>query len=256
MNDEVRLERRGGIAVVTLNRPESLNAVNRALRAALIGTLREANADAALRAVVITGAGERAFCSGQDLAETVEYTADNVDEWLAQQHAMYQAVRDLDKPCIAAWNGVAAGAGYQIGLCADLRVGYPELKLGQPEIKAGLASIVGSYLMTLHLGLSQNQQLSITGELISGQRAYELGLINYLVPRAQVLDKAIAVGEELTRLGATALRLTKRRFRELTQPGFDAALESARRIQKEAYASGEPQAAMRRFFESRGGGKA
>jgi enoyl-CoA hydratase/carnithine racemase len=251
MSDEVRLERRGELAVITLNRPESLNAVNRALRSAMIAALKQANADAAVRAVVLAGAGDRAFCSGQDLAESVEYTMDDIDRWLTEQHAMYQAVRDLDKPCVAAWNGVAAGAGYQIGLCADLRVGYPELKLGQPEIKAGLASIVGSYMMTLHLGLSQNQQLSITGELISGQRGYELGVINYLVPRDEVLSKAVAVAQELTRLGATALKLTKRRFRELTQPGFDAALEAAKRIQREAYASGEPQAAMKRFFEAR-----
>jgi enoyl-CoA hydratase/carnithine racemase len=249
--DEVRTERRGDIALLTLNRPESLNAVDRALRSALIAALKQVNADAAVRAVVIAGAGERAFCSGQDLSETAEYTVNDIDQWLSEQHAMYQAVRDLDKPCVAAWNGVAAGAGYQLGLCADLRVGYPQMKLGQPEIKAGLASIVGSYLMTLHLCLSQNQQLSITGELIDGQRAYELGLINYLVPRDQVPSKAIAVARELTRLGATALRLTKRRFRELTQPGFDAALEAARQIQKEAYASGEPQAAMKRFFETR-----
>jgi enoyl-CoA hydratase/carnithine racemase len=251
MSDEVRLERRGELAVITLNRPESLNAVNRALRSAMIAALKQANADAAVRAVVLAGAGDRAFCSGQDLAESVEYTMDDIDRWLTEQHAMYQAVRDLDKPCVAAWNGVAAGAGYQIGLCADLRVGYPELKLGQPEIKAGLASIVGSYMMTLHLGLSQNQQLSITGELISGQRGYELGVINYLVPRDEVLSKAVAVAQELTRLGATALKLTKRRFRELTRPGFDAALEAAKRIQREAYASGEPQAAMKRFFEAR-----
>ncbi|HEU5284654.1 MAG TPA: enoyl-CoA hydratase/isomerase family protein [Burkholderiales bacterium] len=251
MSDEVRMEHRGELAVITLNRPESLNAVNRALRSALIAALKQANADAAVRAVVLTGAGERAFCSGQDLAEAVEYTIDDVERWLTEQHAMYQAVRDLDKPCVAAWNGVAAGAGYQIGLCADLRVGYPEMKLGQPEIKAGLASIVGSYLMTLHLGLSLNQQLSITGELISGQRGYELGLVNYLVRREEVLSKAAAVAQELTRLGATALMLTKRRFRELTQPGFDAALEAAKRMQREAYASGEPQAAMRRFFQAR-----
>jgi enoyl-CoA hydratase/carnithine racemase len=251
MSDEVRLERRGELAVITLNRPESLNAVNRALRSALIAALKQANADAAVRAVVLAGAGDRAFCSGQDLAESVEYTMNDIDRWLTEQHAMYQAVRDLDKPCVAAWNGVAAGAGYQIGLCADLRVGYPELKLGQPEIKAGLASVVGSYMMTLHLGLSQNQQLSITGELISGQRGYELGVINYLVPRDEVLSKAVAVAQELTRLGATALKLTKRRFRELTRPGFDAALEAAKRIQREAYASGEPQAAMKRFFEAR-----
>jgi enoyl-CoA hydratase/carnithine racemase len=251
MTDEVKLERRDALAVVALNRPESLNAINRAMREGLIDVLREVNADPAVRAVVIAGAGERAFCSGQDLAETVAYTIDDVDEWLTRQHAMYQAVRDLDKPCVVAWNGVAAGAGYQIGLCADLRVGYPELKLGQPEIKAGLASIVGSYLMTLQVPLSLNQQLSITGELFSGQRGYEIGLINYLVPRPEVLGKALQVAGEVAKLGATALRLTKRRFRELSQPGFDAALVAAKEIQKEAYRSGEPQAAMHRFFEAR-----
>lgn len=249
---EIELERHDHIALVRLNRPESLNAVNRAMRERLIETLDALNGEPGVRAVIITGSGERAFCSGQDLAETMAYTIDDVDEWLTRQHAMYQAVRDLDQPCIAAWNGVAAGAGYQIGLCADLRVGYPELKLGQPEIKAGLASIVGSYLMTLHLPLSLNQQLSITGELIGGQRAHEIGLINHLVPRAQVLDRAMAIAHELAALGSTALRLTKQRFRELTQPGFDAALVAAKQIQKEAYRSGEPQAAMRKFFEARG----
>jgi enoyl-CoA hydratase/carnithine racemase len=256
MSAEVTSERRDGVAIVSLNRPDSLNAVNRAMREALIHALHELNRDGTVRAVVIAGAGGRAFCSGQDLAETAEYTIDDVDEWLTRQHAMYQAVRDLDKPCVVAWNGVAAGAGYQIGLCADLRVGYPELRLGQPEIKAGLASIVGSYLMSLQLPLSLNQQLSITGELISGQRAYEIGLVNHLVSREQVLEKALAVAAEAGRLGATALRLTKRRFRELSQPGFDAALVAAKEIQKEAYRSGEPQAAMRKFFEARSGGKA
>lgn len=251
MEQVIGLDKDDSIAVVTLNRPESLNSVNRAMREALIATLAQLNVDDGVRAVVITGAGDRAFCSGQDLTETAAYAIDDIDEWLTRQHAMYQAVRDLDKACVVAWNGVAAGAGYQIGLCADLRVGYPELKVGQPEIKAGLASIVGSYLMTLHLGLSLNQQLSITGELISGQRAYEIGLVNALVPRDQVLDKAVELAREAGKLGATAMRLTKRRFRELTQPGFDAALATAKKTQKEAYESGEPQAAMKRFFEAR-----
>jgi enoyl-CoA hydratase len=249
--DVVLIERREALALVTLNRPESLNAVNAQMREALIEALAELNLDSSVRAVVIAGAGDRAFCSGQDLNETSRYTIDDVDTWLTRQHAMYQAVRDLDKPCIAAWNGVAAGAGYQIGLCADLRVGFPELKLGQPEIRAGLASIVGSYLMTLQLGQSQNVQMSLTGELISGQRAYELGLINHLVPREQVLEKSLSVALELTRLGPTAIRLTKQRFRELSQPGFDAALVAAKNAQREAYLSGEPQEAMRRFFEKR-----
>ena len=247
----ILIERRQALAVVTLNRPESLNAVNAQMREALIAALSELNLDSSVRAVVIAGAGDRAFCSGQDLNETSRYTIADVDTWLTRQHAMYQAVRDLDKPCIAAWNGVATGAGYQIGLCADLRVGFAELKLGQPEIRAGLASIVGSYLMTLQLGQSQNVQMSLTGELISGQRAYELGLINHLVPREQVLEKSLSAALELTKLGTTAIRLTKQRFRELSQAGFDAALVAAKSAQREAYLSGEPQEAMRRFLEKR-----
>ncbi|HTS55565.1 MAG TPA: enoyl-CoA hydratase/isomerase family protein [Burkholderiales bacterium] len=251
--DAVLVQRRDSAGLVTLNRPAALNAVNAQMREALIDVLAQLNHDRAVRVVVITGAGERAFCSGQDLNETAPYTVDDVDHWLSRQHAMYQAVRDLDKPCIAAWNGVAAGAGYQIGLCSDLRVGFPEMKLGQPEIRAGLASVVGSYLMTLHLGLSQNVQMSLTGELISGQRAYELGLVNHLVPRAEVLEKSLALAADLAKLGPTAVRLTKRRLRELTQAGFDGALEAAKKAQREAYASGEPQEAMRKFLEHRKG---
>ena len=251
MGNSVKLERQDSIAIVTLNRPEVLNAINVEMRETLITLLAELNRDDAVRAIVITGAGERAFCSGQDLDETSKYGVGDVDAWLTRQHAMYAAVRNLDKPCIVAFNGTAAGAGFQIGLCADLRVGYKEMKLGQPEIKAGLASIVGSYLMTMHLGLSKNIELSLTGELISGQTAHEIGILNHLVPKEEVLGKALALAADMSKLAPTAMRLTKQRFRKLTQPGFEAALEEAKIAQKEAYASGEPQAAMRKFLAAR-----
>lgn len=251
MGNSVKLEREGSVAIVILTRPEVLNAVDMTMRETLITLLAELNKDEAVRAVVLTGAGDRAFCSGQDLEEIVRYTVDHIDSWATRQHAMYAAVRNLDKPCIVAFNGVAAGAGFQMALCADLRVGYPEMKLGQPEIKAGLASIVGSYLMTMHLGLSKNIELSLTGELISGQIACDIGILNYLVRRGEVLAKSLALATEMSKLAPTALRLTKQRFRALTQAGFDAALEAAKAAQKEAYASGEPQAAMRKFLQAR-----
>lgn len=247
----VLVERRDAIALVTLNRPDAMNAVNAELRDALIAALGGLNRDPSVRAIVVTGAGDRAFCAGQDLAEAQAFRSDQVEAWLARQHAMYQSVRDLDKPCVAAFNGVAAGAGFQIGLCADLRIGYPEMRLGQPEIRAGLASIVGSYLMTLHVGLGHNVELSLTGELVTGERAFALGLVSELVPREVVALRAFARAEALAQLPPTAARLTKRRFRELTQPGFDAALAAAKAAQREAYASGEPQAAMARFFAKR-----
>jgi enoyl-CoA hydratase/carnithine racemase len=256
MANSVMLDRRDSVAIVILNRPEVLNAVNVAMRETLITLLAELNKDDAVRAIVITGTGDRAFCSGQDLDETSKYGVGDVDAWLTRQHAMYAAVRDLDKPCIIAFNGTAAGAGFQIGLCADLRAGYPEMKMGQPEIKAGLASIVGSYLMTMHLGLSKNIELSLTGELISGRTAYEIGILNHLVPQKEVLEKSLALAADMAKLAPTAMRLTKQRFRKLTQPGFEAALEEAKVAQKEAYASGEPQQAMRKFLEARKSRKA
>ncbi len=251
MVDSVKLERRDAVALVILNRPAVLNAINVAMRETLITLLSELNQDDAVRAIVLTGSGERAFCSGQDLEETSKYGVGDVDAWLTRQHAMYAAVRDLDKPCIIAFNGTAAGAGFQIGLCADLRVGFPDMKLGQPEIKAGLASIVGSYLMTMHLGLSKNIELSLTGELISGRTAQEIGILNHLVPKEEVLVKSLALAADMAKLAPTAMRLTKQRFRSLTQAGFEAALEDAKVAQKLAYASGEPQAAMRKFLDAR-----
>jgi enoyl-CoA hydratase/carnithine racemase len=247
----VEIETVDGIAVVTLSRPERLNAVDDALRDALIAALRGLNQNAGARAVVITGAGERAFCAGQDLEESVRRAPVDLPRWIKHQHAMYQAVRDLDKGCVAALNGVAAGAGFQIALCADLRVGHPELRIGQPEVKAGLASIVGTYLMTLQIGESMNRQLSLTGELIDGKRAYEVGLVNVLVPREAVLARAIEEAKRLAALPQTALRLSKERFRALTQPGFDEALVAGIRYQLECYASGEPQAAQRAFLEKK-----
>ncbi len=251
MSSTLNTELRDSTFLITLNRPKSYNAINNELRSALIETLKQANVDDNVRAIVITGAGDKAFCSGQDLEETSRYGIDDVAAWLTAAHAMYRAVRALDKPAVAAFNGVAAGAGFQIGLCCDMRVGYPEMKIGQPEIKAGLASIVGTTLMTMHVGIGHNIELSLSGDLISGQRAYDIGLLNRLAPRESVLDTAVDVATELAQHGPTAMRLTKQRLRSLTDEAFESALPAAIETQKQAYASGEPQAAMQRFLQRR-----
>lgn len=250
MADLVSRDGRGGVLVLTLNRPDVLNAVDTALRSALIQECRSAEADPGVKAIVITGAG-RAFCAGQDLAEAVGYELAHLRGWLDRQRAMYQAVRDLTKPCIAAFNGTAAGAGFQIGLCCDLRVTHPAAKIGQPEVRAGLASIVGSYLMGLHIGLAHNIELSLRGSLITGERGHQIGLINYLTSESEVLAKAIELAGEMSEISPIAMQLTKSRFREVTQPGFDAACEAGVRAQLEAYATGEPQRVMRSFLDKR-----
>ncbi len=243
-------QRDGGIAVLRLNRPRALNAINEDIRRALPPALAELNADPAVRAVVIAGAGERAFSAGQDLAEGAGYTIDDVDRWFTELHAAYAAVRALDKPTVAAVVGVAAGAGYQIALYCDLRVTHAEARIGQPEVKTGLGSILGTSLMMWHLPFGINAELSLTGELISGERAYQLGIVNALVARDAVLDEALARARVLAERPAHAVRITKQRMRELTQAQFDDILVAAKRYQRLAYESGEPQQTMPRLMEA------
>lgn len=229
-----------GLATVTLNRPEASNAVNHALRRDLIEALAAVNGDDAVAAVVLTGQG-RSFCAGQDLREAAALQVHEIAAWQEHQRAMYQAIRDLDKPCVAALNGAAAGAGFQIALCADIRIAHPDTRVGQPEVKAGIASIVGSYLMTLHVGLSQNIELSLGGDLITAARAQQLGIIHQVVAAAELQAAAAGVARRLAAQPRVAFRLTKQHFRELTQAGFDAACAAGARFQAECYAAGEPQ---------------
>lgn len=239
------------IAVVRLNRPLALNAINAELRRKLTGTLSELNCGGDADAIVLTGVGERAFCAGQDLDESAAIDTTTLAGWLNRQHAMYQAVRNVDKPIVAAINGTAVGAGFQIALLCDLRVAHAALRMGQPEVKAGLASIVGSYLLSLQIGHSLNQQLSLTGELISGERANQLGLVNDLVAPEQVLPRAIERARALASLPGKALRATKQRFRERTQSGFEEACSAGIRYQLECYSTGEPTRVMQAFLARR-----
>jgi enoyl-CoA hydratase/carnithine racemase len=251
MKQYVQIERRQNIAIVTLDNRESLNAINGPMRDAIIAAMEELNADSAIRAIVLTGAGERAFSSGQDLAEAAGFRADEVPAWMTHQCAMFQSLRDLTKPLVVAFNGTAAGTGFQMGLLADVRVGYLEMSIGQPEVRVGLASILGSYLMTLYLGHSHNVEMSLLGELITGQRALDLGLLNHAVEKDQVLPKALEIAAQFAQLPANALRLTKERFRLLTQPGFDDACAAVIRYHRDEYATGEPQEIMRGFLDAR-----
>jgi enoyl-CoA hydratase/carnithine racemase len=240
VTDTVMVAVAEGIATLAIHRPEASNAIDDAVRRDFAAALRTLAADDAVAAVVLTGAG-RSFCAGQDLREAAALTAPRVPAWQAGQKAMFQAIRDLEKPCVAAINGAAAGAGFQMALCADIRVAHAGVRMGQPEVKAGIASIVGSYLMTLHLGLSKNLDLSLRGALIDGAEAQALGLVHELVAPEEVLPTARRIAREMVDLPQLAFRLTKRRFREMTQAGFDAACAAGARAQAECFAAGLPQ---------------
>ncbi len=248
----VTVERDGEVAVVRLNRPDRLNAVNQDIRLGVAAALAPLNADASVRAVVLTAAGERAFCAGQDLDEGAGYGIGDVDRWFTEMHGMYAAVRALDKPSVAALFGAVAGAGYQLALYCDMRVAHAEARIGQPEVKTGLGSILGTSLMDWHLPFGINAELSLMGDLITGERAYQLGLVNRLVPRESVFATAMEIARALATRPPHALKLTKERMRELTQAPFEEFLAAVKRYQRRAYDSGEPQCIMREMAARKG----
>lgn len=251
MDETILIQIDDGIATVVLNRPAASNAIDAALRAELPRALQALNRDDGIAAVVLTGAG-RSFCAGQDLTEAASLAVDTIADWQQRQSAMFQAIRALDKPCVAALNGAAAGAGFQLALCADIRVAHPGVRVGQPEVRAGIASIVGTYMMTLHLGLSRNIELSLGGGLVDATRAHEWGLVHHLVAPEEVLATAHRVARELAALPGTAFRLTKQRIREMTQAGFDEACAAGARYQTACYAAGDPQRVLGQRLAERG----
>ncbi|HSD10276.1 MAG TPA: enoyl-CoA hydratase/isomerase family protein [Candidatus Binatia bacterium] len=246
----VRLDDVDGVRLITFDRPASLNALNRQLAAAITAALRVADLDPAVDAIVLTGGG-RAFSAGADLEEASRLGIADVEPWFRVMADCYRQIVLVDKPVIAAVNGVAAGGGYQIALMADWRVGHSGTRMAQPEIDAGLPSIMGSYLMTLHLPRSLNQELSYTGRTMDAEECRRVGLLNDLAEPDELIPRALARARELAGKPRMAFRATKARFRDLALRGFDEAYRAVVSGMEASYASGEPQVIMARFLERR-----
>ncbi|NKK69368.1 enoyl-CoA hydratase/isomerase family protein [Rhizobium leguminosarum bv. viciae] len=250
------VETNGAIRIITLNRPEVLNAWNAAMRVELIAALDDAEADGSVKAVILTGAGDRAFGAGQDLNETKTFDPERAEIWIGEWEKLYTRIRSLSKPIIAALNGIAAGSAFQVSLLCDMRVGHPGVKMGQPEINSGIPSTTGPWIMREILGLGRTIDLTLTGRMMDAAECERIGIINRLVPQDEVLEAALALGRELAIKPPVAMRLDRQRFREMTEAGLQDALSAGIRIQREAYASGEPARMMEEFLEARRARKA
>lgn len=251
MSDTILSSVSDGVGLLTLNRPQVLNAWDRPMRAVLLDKLRAFESDEAVRAIVVTGAGERAFSAGQDLNETKRFSGDDGKAWIAEWEILYGQVRSLSKPFLAALNGVAAGSAFQFSLLTDIRIAHAGVKMGQPEINSGIASTLGPWIMREMLGLSRTIELTLTGRMISAEECHRVGLISELVSADRVLPRALELARELARKPPVAMRLNKARFREVTEPGFVDALRAGEVMQKESYGSGEPARMMEEFFRQR-----
>ncbi len=251
MYEFIETRKEDNIGIITLNRPKTLNAWHKPMRDELVDALNSFESNIKIRSILLTAVGDKAFCAGQDLGEAKTFDPDRAEAWIEEWRIVYGTIRGLTKPLVVALNGLAAGSGFQVALLADVRIGHPGVKMGQPEINSGIASITGPWIMKEMLGLSRTIELALTGRMMEAEECYQIGLIHKLVPREQVMKEALDTAKVLASKPQVAMRLTKQRFREVTEESFQEVLEAAVRIHREGYATGEPQAVMQGFFDER-----
>jgi enoyl-CoA hydratase/carnithine racemase len=232
----------GAVRVLTLNRPEKRNALNTALTRALLDALRAADADEAVGCVVLTGAGQ-GFCAGADLAEFKDLTPET--QHLVEARAeltmqLHLAFPKLAKPVVTAVNGAAMGGGAGLAIAGDLAVMAEEATLGYPEVKHGIVAAIVMANLVRQTGRKAAFELVALGEPVSAQRALVLGLANRVVPRAQLMETALALAKQLAAASAPAMRLTKQLFHEAADLPLAQALERGREANKRMRAFRKP----------------
>ncbi len=234
--ESVRLEfagEGGRVAVVTLNRPEVSNAMNTALGVRLGQVLAEVEDRAAVRAAILTGAGERAFCAGGDLKERNGMTP---EQW-TRQHRLFEdtarRLREMRKPVLAAVNGAAVAGGCELAMSADFILASANARFGQSEVRVGIIpGVGGTQLLPRRLPLGRALQLLMTGELVGAEEAHRWGLVNEVLPTvADLRQRALAVAEAIAANSPAAVEQAKRAARV----GRDLPLAEAVAFELECY---------------------
>ena len=231
MADLVHAERRGAVSLLTLDRPDALNALSPALFEAFGEALSTIEADDSVRALVVTGAG-RAFVAGADISEMTTMTPLEAERFSGVAHAIFERLESLPIPTIAAVNGFALGGGCELALSCDWIYASSKAKLGQPETKLGLIpGFGGTSRLVRRVGLAHAKELVFVGDPISAEEAARIGLVNRVLDPEALLDTAIAAGESIAARGPVAVRAAKR----VMQQGQDADVRTAHALEQQAF---------------------
>jgi enoyl-CoA hydratase len=249
---EMRLdERRGGlVAFVTINNSSRLNAMNSALMDEFVETLSPLAANAELRALVLTGAGDKAFVGGADIREmSALASAEDGRRFITRLHRCCDAVRAIPVPTIARINGLTLGAGIEMAAACDVRVAVESAVFGMPEVRLGIPSVIEAALLPMLIGWGRTRQILLFGENFSAQEARSWGLVNELVSGGD-LDNAVGRWlDQLLSCSPGAVRLQKQLIRSWEDMPLRAAIQAGIESFETAIRSGEPSAAMRDFLE-------
>jgi enoyl-CoA hydratase/carnithine racemase len=211
-------EKRGAFAYVTVNRPKVLNALNKATWVDLRTAFEDARDDAAIRGVILTGAGNKAFIAGADISELARVTAFEAEQSSRFGQEVLDLIEDLGKPVIAAVNGFALGGGCETAMACTIRIAVESAKFGQPEVKLGLVpGGGGTQRLPRLVGKGRALQLILSGEMINAQEAYRIGLVNEIVPAADLITRAEAILNKIAANAPIAVKLAL----EVTNKGLE-----------------------------------
>jgi enoyl-CoA hydratase/carnithine racemase len=245
----VLAERQGAVMVITLNRPERMNAWNNELEDLYFGFLDEAEDDGEIRAIVVTGAG-RAFCAGADMAN-LQRIDEAAGRSVRPRSRTYP--RMLDKPLIAAVNGAAAGLGLVQALCCDVRFCAPEAKLTTSFARRGLIAEYGlSWMLPRLVGPGRAHDLLLSGRVVLGEQALAMGLVDWVVPREEILQRAIAYAQDLAaNCSPRSMAIIKRQARGDLDVGFEDALAESDRLMLDSFDAPDVKEGVASYLEKR-----
>lgn len=207
--ENILYEKKAQLAYITINRPKVLNALNMATMEELRAAFTAARDDAEVRGVLLTGSGEKAFVAGADINELARHNPVEAKHYTHRGQSVLALIENLGKPVIACINGFALGGGCEIALACTLRLASENAKLGQPEVKLGIiAGYGGSQRLPRLVGKGSALLLLLTGEMISAQEAHRIGLVNEVVPLAELMPRAEAIAQKIIANAPLAVQYT------------------------------------------------
>ena len=249
--ETILVERRDRVAIVTINRPEKRNALNIKTRAEGAAVLDELRADDSVRVVILTGAGDKAFIAGADIAEFAERTAIQQREVMLDR-SLFNAIDGFPKPIIAMVNGYCLGGGCEVALACDLRIASDKASFGQPEINLGIIpGGGGTQRLTRLVGEGKAMELILSGEIINAENALTIGLVNHVVPADQLEAKTMELANRIAEKSPVALRLAKEAVKLASRSNLDEGLRREVDLFALVFSSEDKDEGVKAFLEKR-----
>jgi len=241
-----------GIATLTLNRPKALNALNQSTLKELLCLFSGIRDDAAVKVVILTGAGEKAFVAGADISEMQPLDAVSGRRFALLGHQLAAAIEELPKPVIAAVNGFALGGGCELALCCDIRLASENARFGQPEVNLGvIPGFGGTQRLPRLIGKGRACELLMTGDMIDAAEAYRIGLVNKVLPAAELIPAAHKLAAKIAAKGQIAIGFAKSALRDGLETDLDRACAREADLFGLCFATADQKEGMQAFLEKR-----